>query len=775
MQLSSINHTRAPSLPSTTGFWRTPLVRGYGESYVSRGTIPAAALGLLGIWDTFRTAANQEGEHFSFWNNLFRPLSWALMAGFTYSVTKPPNNLFQTDLVTNSVKDIVDNIVGKIGDKDSFVQILKKESVENLNTAVDGIMNKSCKVIDTFFDNLKDDRREQTLSMEAIGSLAGRGTPLSDLYSEVIVNQDGTETDYRDRPAKLKELLKDRRGNWLQMLSAQKRSLAEEIISAVFAPEKNESESAQIATIRREINTAIEPMGLTLSAIQYNKSSDQIKLYFINMKGYSNGSNSNDSSLHLLGNIVTVNPGTFLNLAIDTADKVSELSRSENVDEALAGNDGPRIKRLNQEFLGKISEWIPGLTHHNCIQRLHVVYDSTTNTYTYNSLDPTTRITLNDPSMKKLREILGQGSSYSMFGSVAGLGGAYPGPNLRREDPGEMEPVRAGTGNRATGTVADYSELNRDEGVRPKKRLDPAVEKERVESEKLLNLILKTELGIELRKNEDSKLVELKLALVARQLMYNREKSVLGKKALELRKDTFWKNHNSEIEAEKRRIVAEITGRTKDKITDQGAIDKEIAIRLEQYMQTLFDKNFEKECSAGKIKIEEKEIKLKQLSDENMRIINDDYSDSVERVLAALNELLPKNSYCGGDTPGLEGIRKMGELAKNFNLKQFLMVALEGLITRKGDGTKVTIEDKNKLSIKELFRELAKATGDKSTTNAMGWLGKLFKVLDEDQAIGLREQALALKEEADDLSDKARVQASGNDASVSSSAPIKAK
>lgn len=511
MQLPSANHLRLTKLPSTTGFWRTPLIRGNKLLTMSRGGAGAVALGALGLADTLNIFFRQEDT--SFWNRFLRPSFWAFLSFGTYFSTTPPNNVFQTDLINNGVKNVVDNIIEKLGDKDSFVQLLSDKSIGNLNRALTKMLEKACMVIGKHYDKLKTNTNlNEHLFWTDV--LREREPLLFRLYESVF---DENKVDPEERPAKLRELLRVEGGTFLNKLSSQERDLERELIASIFAPEKdssgNEMENIELATIRNEINKVLEPLGITLLFIQPDKPNDEIKLFFVNLKGYSVDNGKTDAPLDLPGMLVSLSPGSFFNVTRNIVENLNELYRDENVREVLRGGNvsKDKIEMANKAILSHLGPWIPELSRYNSARAIHVTYDPKVidpkmSPYVYVTLDPIMNL-LNETSfdpIRRLRDIIGTGSS-GIIGSMGlreqGLSNTNHSDNSGRE--GDVPVFASGDVRSSLGGAPLYESSN--ETLKAPTQTIP----DRLLFQKVLN-----KLGITFHRYEDTQLTKLKVALL---------------------------------------------------------------------------------------------------------------------------------------------------------------------------------------------------------------------------------------------------------------------
>ena len=500
MLVSTVNHTKATTLPRTTSRWCTPL-----PFFNNRVSLVTAAATALGVLDVGRGIIYQEENSFSFWNHILRPASWLSTILLSDYFTRPPKDSFETDLLNNSIKDVADNMIGKMGDKNSFVQILNSESVENLTSAIDGLLDKAFKTIYADFTN---ENPEQNINL-------------------MDILNDGRESFEEEQVKRQRELIKRKGVDFLHRLSKQDRNFEKKIMSEVFACEKDGSESKQIALIRKKINEALEPCGLSLGSIHYDRSENGVRLSFFSIRTYP-GKKNNSNDEHSVVHILTFNPEDFLDFAIEMADNISYLRRNENIEKVLT-SDAPNketLERLNRELFTQIILRIFKPEYHVHIKTLNFVYDPETKEY------PSSKnlaLILNSTginSLNKLMEIMGQGFNVNnAFGSAAGLGAAA-GAASRRDsgddgdyrDYREPEPANIKTdtsGKRnITGTAAEY-------GKAEEELKDPIPNVQYFED------AIK-ELGIRFNRSEDTKLTRLKIALLNLYL-----KSVSDKKKIE--------------------------------------------------------------------------------------------------------------------------------------------------------------------------------------------------------------------------------------------------
>ncbi len=765
MQLPSANHIRLTKLPSSTGFWRTPLIRGNKLLTISRGGAGSVALGALGLADTLNIFFRQEDT--SFWNRFLRPSFWAFLSFGTYFSTTPPANVFQTDLINNGVKNIVDNIIEKLSDKDSFVQLLSDKSIRNLNKALTTMLEKACTVISKHYDKLKTNTNlnEQLFWTDI---LREREPLLFRLYESVF---DESKVELEERPAKLRELLRVEGGTFLHKLSSQERDLERELIAEIFAPEKdssgNELENTELATIRNEINKVLEPLGMTLLFIQPDKPNDEIKLFFVNLKGYSVDNNKTDAPLDLPGMLVSLNPGNFFNVTRNIVENLNELYRDENVREVLRGTNvsKDKIEIANKAILSHLGPWIPELSRYNSARAIHVTYDPKVtdpkmSPYVYVTLDPIMNL-LNETSfdpIRKLRDIIGTGTS-GIIGSMGlkeqGVSNTNHSDNSERE--GDVPVYASGEPRSSLGGAPLYEDLNDN---KESKKVDGKTKKQNENFRhrmKILTDITGVEkgLGITLDNGDDTNLPELKLLLLALQLRYLNNKVGDHEKSKTLIKNIFFDKHKTEIEAERNKIVEEIRGR-KDHIMSRDEIENEINSRLEKYKNDLYESKFEKERSSGHLKTNTGDIDSVELPNDKKEEFWEEYVDMAETVSQALSELMPSSKFLGEEQQ--LKLRGAGELVRKYGVRDILVLALEGSLARNNGNAKVEFNGKNilidfgdgtKKSINndtELFYELARSTPGKTTTQAVLYVEHLLRVLDKDHGKALGAQIAGLRD-----------------------------
>ncbi len=502
MSLSPVNHIRSTSLPSTTGFWNSPLVRTSGKSFpLSRGGLGAVVAGALGAFDLYRATVNNEENSFLSWSNAVRVLGWGAFAGMIFGYTKPPKNLFQTDLINNGIKDIIENVIEKIGDKSSFIKILSKETLKNLDSILSKISKKMCNILGKNIDPYGS-TYGTNMAKELVSDLfSGIDPSLRDRLQEIFKVDDPDE-----RAEQFKELLKEESRGLFQMLSTpQKKDVYKEIVNEFFPPDKKD-ENAEIAGIRNEINKIIEPIGMNLLSIQRDRPSGEIKLYFVNIKGYSPSDSNKDALLSLPGIMVNVTSEQFFNSISYLVENLGELYGDKEVKKILEGTNISKesIEGLNKEILSYIGVLISDLNILKRARAVHAVYEPKIEKYTsYDVLDPIPDMLSGTAkeSKIKLEGIIGHGLNGNVINALGGLGPAgYSGRAGNNDE--KMEEVLTGKGGkkRSPGTTAEYDQAA------------PSTDS------KIPNISYFTdavrELGIIFNGGEDTQLTKLKIVLL---------------------------------------------------------------------------------------------------------------------------------------------------------------------------------------------------------------------------------------------------------------------
>lgn len=772
--MPTVNHIRSTSLPSTTSFWKRPLIRTSGDSFpLSIGGLGGVAVGALGAYDLYRASTNNEDGSWFSWGNIFRILGWGSFAGIILSISKPPKNLFHTDLINNGVKDILENIIDKLGDKNTFAQILSDKSINNLNSALNGMLEKACTEINSHLMKLGEER----VGYQSVTDILRNRDPLLLVLYQEIFN----ETAEEERPAKLRAFLKREGGDFIRKFSMQEKDLHKEIMSKLFVSKNTEP-------IKAEINKITERIGLNLLSIEHDRPSDEIKLYFVNVKGYSPGSSNNNDPLQVPGIMVSLTPEQFFNGTSYLVDNLSELYRTENIKELLEGKNTSteKVVNLNKKILSCLGPLISDLNTLKRARGIHAIYDPKTRQHTLqNILDPILDM-LNETansSKRKLEGIVGQGGPGSnVIGAVGGLGatGGYAagrGSGKGNDGDNTVTADRTIGGKTVGGGGYDYDELN-DSKTSNTPNKSRAEIKERDHINKMLNdvLGLNKGLGVVLNREGNASLTELKLSLIAMHIRFLTNKFASKEKSEILLRNAFLDMHAPEIEAEKKKIVGEIRKR-KDQVMNSEDIDNEINTRLEQFTENLIESKFEKERSAGQI-IVTNNIDSIELPQNRKDELDEMYAGMAETLSQAVDELLPGNEHLG---KGRElKLREASNIARRYNIRDFLLVALEASLSRnekgetlKIDGTNILITSPNgsERSISDntqLFYELARSTPAKTTSQAISYLESLFRVLDKDHAKVLREQTTELKDKVLELSNKAKEQRLGIDSNTTS-------
>lgn len=768
---TAITHLRTTSLPSTTGRLSKPLFRtSSGNSIpLSLGGLGAIGTVIAGACHVY--SANNEESSLLSWSNALRILGWGSLAGLIFNYTMPPKNSFQTDLINNGVKDLFENIIEKLGDKNSFPQILSDNVLRNLNRSSNKIAGKVYTILERDFEENKESYEERENDVFR--------TPRNRLRA--IFNKE----DKLERFELFKDLLKENGYLLFSMIHEQKKDVYKNCINEIF-PEK--SESQEISEIRDTINKIIEPVGLSLHSVQVERKrrNNELTLHFVHIKGH--GDENKNALLNIPGYVVSLNSEDFFGVLDYLIDHLDDIRSRENIKSVLEGNNFNKesVENLSREILSRLDVVINHLNSREVIKAAHIVYDPKARGYTSQDIIDSVKNMLNEfanISIRRFRKAIGHGSGSSIIGHVGGLGGTSgytPGAGFKAnnnnddENPNEeLEGALAGKGGkRNTAGTTDYADINKDEPISKKKQIDPEIEQEKKNGRELLNRLLTKDLGIMI-KPENTTLVKLKLALISLELGTYKEKFVRGEKEHKLRINAFWEKHEPEIERKREEINNEICKRKE--ATNKEEINHELESRLEEYIERLFNEKFYKEYQNKEIQINSDKIDSIELSKEEYEQANNAYLDRIEAISYAISELLPTTK--DGEDLGLGAELELkphaaGKTASAFGLEDFITIALEGAISRKINGPEFKVNDEQiSIVVKDrygkveekildskesLFYELARVTPNKNTDQAMFLLERLFKVLDKNQAAKLREEAQQLKKQIDNLSEQAR-------------------
>ena len=599
LSLYSINHHKANAThpQKTTPWFCNRVFSSKLTGDVSVGTLAAGGLGLAAVFDIFTTFKNQleEGTSFSLWKNIIRPLLWGTGIIGVYNYTKIPKNAEDIDLVNNSVKDVIENIRVKIGDDKSFTKILSKDSISNLSSASNTLLENALNVIKQYFPKDSSDYEA------CICRLREQGNPLYELVK--VFDPDLSKEKQLEG---LKDLLKNNPG-LLHGVVFQNKEVERKVMTSIFAvPSKEQFENENIGKIRKEINNLLESIGLGLLPIHYDNVNDQIKLYFVTTKGYHLGNNSSDGKLYLGGTEVVLDPGDFFIVSRDIVDKLNRLSEDE-VAKQLAENkpvSKEQIEALNKQILAILGPWIPRLNGSGCVNAIKAELDPKTGKYKYFSLGPLIKI-LNDASSteeRKLRDIVGPSAGVFFV----------PNPTTKSEDKKDGKDdglVGVGGGDHDIVTTSegeiDFAKLNalyarekRAEAAAEAKKLESQSKKvPQIHEEIAISKKVKKDrqdffegecekLGITVKQNEITSLTDLKLALLMSQVRreYGKEGAMIRAKEGILSKEIVRKSAEDTAEEILNRLKGEIKAsvrKSQSAISDK-ALEEEVKKRLAQ-------------------------------------------------------------------------------------------------------------------------------------------------------------------------------------------------
>ncbi len=766
----------APILPNV------PLVPNLTPGGILAGLL--AAVGFAHIYHSI-TKQIEEGI-FSFFNmnNVFLTIAYTVGSFFTYNHTKAPTNLFEIDVINTAIKDFVKNLRSTMKENKSFLKILEERFIDNITYSMNGIIKEASNL-------LKTELEVRGHNCSDIYERDPNIHPLAKLYKEIFSEESGPENKAPERLKAYIEKYSGASGSAAGLLyefsnvhGDIENSIMQTLIG-IGSKDGSKKGTAQdhIDSIRSQINQILGPNGVALLPIKYNLESRTIDLHFVFQKdGYTKGNTSPNPKLYTGGISISLPQAYFVLLAEKLKTNINVIREStiakQILSKGISNISGEDLKKLNREILSKVGLFTNIVNDMRVANGTCVVYDPTIETgeFTPTPLGPIGNIlnsTVTSEIVAANKEIPGfiGGASIILLSGSAGLP-----KNQREED--EYSYARKGHSESSGG---GYDELN-DNTASNTSNKSRAEIKERERINKMLSdvLGLNKGLGVVLHREGNTSLTELKLSLIAMHIRFLTNKFASKEKSEISLRNTFLDMHKSEIEAEKNKIVGEIRER-KDQVMNSEDIDNEIDARLERFTENLIESKFEKERDAGQIKVMN-DINSIELPQNRKDELDEMYANMAETLSQAVEESLPGNEHLGKGQKGLK-LREAGNIARRYSIRDFLLVALEAALSRnkkgetlKIDGANILISSPNSTerSISnntQLFYELAHSTPEKTTSQAMTCLEKLFRVLDKDHAKVLRERMNEIKDEVIRLSNEAKRQKlGGNGVSMDTSA-----
>ena len=496
-------------------------------------------LGVLGIVDTVRSAmkTQEQGEPFSVWNFLVRPAMWIItsVAGFTF--TKPPKDLFLTDLFNNAAEGLLKKWRENIGKNKAFIEAGVKTGRgsfrHNVSNELNSILDKA---IDTDMGQALKDFLTQSRNGE---------DPETNIPEEL--NDD-------EQRAQFKELLLSDRGKGLALLYNNHGNEMREIMRELFVGKdgKPPTASQELNALRENFDNVLERFSsLRLTKVHYDSRRDCFDLQICDSTAYISKDQEGPTQ-SLLGGIVSLHPMHFVDIT-------HLLSNGfKQIEDYLSTQEKRNLDQISEEKTEDLTKLLikamwddifKPLERRGLIRPAKVEYNKNAKTYQFITKDVpasfTEFFTQHGIAASEARNWLLPLLANDMLGEQLSMQDTFgDSPKPQNSERNRREPVTAGAGQGDDFLDDDTRDMlnrlgvdNKDDkagkdGLTYQQKLAIQQAKERLQKFKEHG----ESLGLRIRDQENTPLSKLKLALIMLQdHKHIGERAQLGQKKYELK------------------------------------------------------------------------------------------------------------------------------------------------------------------------------------------------------------------------------------------------